>query len=457
MKKIFSFLAIAALLATTSLFTKEKEIVVWHAFEGFLADKFAEIVDDFNHQSGAYRITLVNKGNYTETYERGVQAFEEGTPPHLLQVYEVATQTMMLRPDIFYSVDELMRRFFKKFDSDVYIDAVRDFYSTPDKKMYSLPWNASTGILFYNKQAFKEAGLDPELPPKTWEDLEKMGVKLVNAGYIGFVTAWPVAYHLEHVCSWNNLPFATHENGLGGLEARLNFNGPYQIRHLDKLVEWQDKKIFRYEGRFVNQPEKVFTDGQSAILLQGANRFPMLKKGSSHPIGVGFLPYWQDIAGSPYRLNIGGSSFWVMKGFDEETYRGIAQFLAYLSLPEVQAYWHQQTGYLPITEAAYYLSKKKGFYEKNPAAEIAVLEVMNQKITGNTKGIRLGNYTVIREKILDYIEKALNGEMTAKQALDRAVEEGNAILTQFEEEHSQKINRDRQVSFVPIEATSIKK
>ncbi len=419
-----------------SLNLSAKEIVIWHAFEGFLYDKFAEIVEDFNYQSGSYKIRLENKGNYTEVYNKGVEAAEEGNPPHILQVYEVATQSMMLKEEIFYPVDELMHRYYKKFDADVYIDAVRDFYSTPDKKMYSLPWNASTGVLYYNKEAFKEAGLDPECPPKTWEEIEKMSLQLVNAGYNGFVSAWPAAYHLEYICAWHNLPFATHQNGIAGLNARLIFNGPYQIRHLEKLVEWQKSGVYAYTGRFVEQPEKLFIEGKSAILLQGANRSSMLSKKTSFPIGVGSIPYWLDIAGSPHRLTIGGSSFWVMKGFDEETYRGIAHFLAYLSLPEVQAYWHQQTGYLPITEAAYYLTKKKGFYDKNPAAEVAILEVMNDKITENTKGIRLGNYTLIREKIIDYMERALKGEMDPKQAFDRAVIEGNDILEEFENQHT---------------------
>ena len=158
----------------------------------------------------------------------------------------------------------------------------------------------------------------------------------------------------------------------------------------------------------------------------------MLKKSLSHPIGVGFMPYWSDIPGAPYRLNIGGSSFWALAGFEEEIYRGVAQFFSYLSQAEVQAYWHQQTGYLPITEAAYYLSKKKRFYEQNPAAEIAVLEVMNQKISPYTKGIRLGNYTVVRDRIIDYLEKAFYGELTPKEALDRAIEEGNESLAEFE-------------------------
>jgi sn-glycerol 3-phosphate transport system substrate-binding protein len=162
----------------------------------------------------------------------------------------------------------------------------------------------------------------------------------------------------------------------------------------------------------------------------------MLTKSSPDPIGVGFMPYWSDIPNAPYRLNIGGSSFWVLSGLEEDVYRGIAHFFSYLSLAEVQAHWHQKTGYLPLTEAAYYLSKKKGFYQKNPAAEIAVLEVMNQKTTPYTKGIRLGNYILIRDKILDNLEKAFAGEITPKQALDNAIEEGNKLLADFEAENT---------------------
>lgn len=430
------------LLAPIFPLLAKTEIVFWHAFEGFLYDQFAEIVEDFNHQSNSYEIKLINKGNYTETFDRGVAAAEEGTPPHILQVYEVATQTMLLKPHLYRPVDELMKYYFKKFDQDIYIDAVRDFYATSDKKMCSLPWNASTGILFYNKAAFKKAGLDPENPPRTWEELEAYGVKLVSAGYKGFVTAWPVAYHLEHLCSWHNLPFATLENGFGGLNARLDFNKYYQIRHLSKLIDWEQSGIFSYQGRSVDLPEKFFVQGQSAILLQGANRFPMLKRASNDPIGVGFMPYWSDITNAPFRLNIGGSSFWAMANLTEDVYRGIAQFFAYLSLSEVQAHWHQKTGYLPITEAAYYLTKKKGFYASNPAAEIAVLEVMNDHNTPYTRGIRLGNYPVVREKILDNLEKAFKGEMTAEEALDKAVEEGNQLLSIFEEKIlSEKISR----------------
>ncbi len=417
--KVFFFLAL-----TLSLFAKT-EIIFWHAFEGFLAEKFNEIVEDFNHQSSEYKVSLVYKGNYTEVFNRGVEAFKSKNAPHILQVYEVATQEMMLMPEIYIPVDELLAKYFRKFDPAVYIDAVRQFYSK-DERMISFPWNASTGILFYNKEAFKKAGLDPERPPKTWIEVESFGRKLVAANYKGFTSAWPAAYHLEHFSSWHNLPFATEENGFAGLSAKLCFDGPYQIRHLKKLVEWQKEGIFSYQGRFTNEPEAFFKEGKCAILLQGANRYSVLK--GSFPVGVGFMPYWPDIDGAPYRLNIGGSSFWAISGFDQELYRGIAQFFSYLSMAEIQAYWHQQTGYLPITESAYYLSKKKGFYRANPAAEIAVLEVMNQNNTPNTRGIRLKNYIQIREIIIDHLEKALEGKMDAGDALEQAIQKGNAIL-----------------------------
>lgn len=416
-----------------SLFAKE--IVFWHAFEGFLAQKFTEIVEDFNHQSGTYQIKLVYKGNYKETFEKGVEFFGKGEAPALLQVYEVATQTMMLRPEMFRAADELMRSYFKKFDPAIYIDAVRHFYSTSEGKLYSLPWNASTGILFYNKKAFEKAGLNPEIAPKTWDEVESACLCLAKAGYVGFVTAWPAAYHLEHLSALHNLPFASYENGYGGLKARLLFNGETQLFHIQKLVQWQKEGLFSYKGRMTAEPEKFFTDGHCGMLLQGANRFPSLKQNMQDPIGVGFFPYWSHVKGAPYSLNIGGSSFWALSGFDEETYRGISHFFNYLSQPEVQAYWHQQTGYLPITEAAYYLTKKKGFYESNPSHEIAVLEVMDRKVTPYTKGVRLGNYLLIRDKIVDHLEKAFSGELTPKQALDGAVAQGNTMLEAFEKQH----------------------
>jgi sn-glycerol 3-phosphate transport system substrate-binding protein len=302
--------------------------------------------------------------------------------------------------------------------------------------MLSFPWNASTGIVFYNKDAFAKAGLDTEKAPKTWEEMEKACQKLVAAGYKGFTTSWPAGYHLEHFSCWHNLPLATLGNGFDGLATRFVFNSPERVFHLSKLAEWQKSGVFHYAGRFGNEPEALFTSGKCAILMQGANRLPLLKSQAQFPIGVGFMPYWTSIVQKPYNLNIGGASFWVMSGFSQEEYRGIVQFFEYLSATEIQAFWHQKTGYLPITDAAYYLTKKKGFYKDNLAAEIAVLEVMASKPTPYTRGIRVGNYVEIRDMIIDNLEKAFSGELAPKAALDNAVDKGNQMLESFEKANS---------------------
>ena len=418
MKKCF--LLIILFFAPLRAAEAPKEITLWHAFEGFLKEVFEEIIEDFNHHSGAYRVVPMQAGNYHEVVKKGMDSFKEGKHPHILQIYEVATLTAMNNPKLFVPVDELMGKFHKKFDKDVYIDAVRNFYTSPEGNMMSLPWNASTGILFYNKQAFAKAGLDPNVPPKTWEEFEKMAGPLKQSGYIGYTTAWPAAYHLEHVCCLHNLPF--ERNG------KLAFNGKEQVHHLSKVVDWKNKGYFAYSGRFTTKPEELFASEQCAILLQGANRLALIKRQVNFDIGVGFMPYWKSITDRPFSLNIGGSSFWVMEGFSDEEYRGIVQFFKYLSLTEVQAFWHQKTGYLPITDAAYYLTKKKGFYVDNPAAEIAVLEVMGYPPSQNIHGIRLPNYMEVREKIIEYLEKAFDGKLLPQEALDKAVETGNKLL-----------------------------
>ena len=155
------------------------------------------------------------------------------------------------------------------------------------------------------------------------------------------------------------------------------------------------------------------------------------------------MPFWKNVSDSPYRLNIGGSSFWAISNLPEDTYRGIAHFFC-LSLIDRSSSSLASKNRLPTDHRRppTISRKKKGFYASNPAAEIAVLEVLNQKNTPNTKGIRLGNYTIIREKIIDYLEQAFEGKISAKDALDQAVEEGNQLLSEFEMEHtSSTVNR----------------
>jgi sn-glycerol 3-phosphate transport system substrate-binding protein len=427
---------IFALGVQTLSFAEQKELLLWHTHDGFLEKKLHEIANHFNLRSKDFRVVVQRQGNYSETFEKALKAHQEGKGPHLLQVYEIATQTMILQPKTFVPIEELFRKYSKEFSPDEYIDVVRNYYSTSDGKMLSFPWNTSTAALYYNKNAFRTAGLDPDKPPKTWEELEEMSKTLVEHGIKGFTNAWPCAYHLEHFCCIHNIPFASHSNGFEGLQARLVFNQNKDvIEHIEKLCAWQKTGVFAYGGR-ENRAEELFTSGSVGIFLQRASRIENLKRKANFEIGVGYYPYSEKLTDSPYNLNIEGSSLWALSGFTDKEYQGVIEFLSFVASPEIQANWHMTTTFLPITKKGYEIAQASGYYEKNPIAKIAIFEVLKRPGAEFTKGLRLGNYISIRNLIIDHLEQAFSSVLSAQDAVDYAATEGNKLLAQFEAENS---------------------
>ncbi|MDH4053330.1 MAG: extracellular solute-binding protein, partial [Rubrivivax sp.] len=135
---------------------------------------------------------------------------------------------------------------------------------------------------------------------------------------------------------------------------------------------------------------------------------------------------------APQNSIIGGASVWVLGGKSANEYKGVAKFLNYLSQPELQAKWHQGSGYVPITSAAAELTAKSGFYKDHPGADVALNQLNFKPPTANSKGLRFGNFVQGRTVIEEELEAALAGKKTAKAALDDAVRRGNEILRKFQ-------------------------
>ena len=318
------------------------------------------------------------------------------------------------------------------FDPNDYLPTVTGYYTTADGKLLSLPFNSSTPILYYNKDAFRRAGLDPEKPPKTWPEVAAAAKKAQAAGYpCGFTTAWQSWVQIENFSAWHNVPIGTRANGFEGLDTEFTFNSPLHVRHIGMLANWQKSKIFDYGGRRGASQAK-FTSGQCVMFMQSSAGYAGIKRTAKFPFGTGMLPYWPDVPGAPQNTIIGGATLWVMTGHSAEAYKGVAKFFSYLSSPEVQADWHQFTGYLPITKAAYALTKKQGYYEKNPGTETALLQMTRAAPTNNSRGLRFGSFVQIRDIINEELEAVWGGKKTAKQGLDAAVRRGNVLLRKFE-------------------------
>ncbi|MBW2058487.1 MAG: sn-glycerol-3-phosphate ABC transporter substrate-binding protein UgpB [Deltaproteobacteria bacterium] len=411
------------------------EIQWWHAHGGRLGEKVNAIAAGFNSLQSKYRVVPTYKGSYPDTMTAGIAAFRSKNPPHILQVFEVGTATMMAARGAIKPVYEVMAESGVPFDPNAYLSTVISYYTTPDGRMLSMPFNSSTPVLYYNKDAFRKAGLDPNKPPKTWPEVAEYARKLVKAGYsAGFSTAWISWIHLENFSAWHNVPFGTKQNGFGGLDTEFVFNGPLQVRHIQQLADWQKEKIFVYGGRR-NLGNAKFSSEEVAMYTESSAGYAGFKKTCKFEFGTSMLPYWPDVPGAPQNTIIGGASLWVMAGHPAEDYRGVATFFGYLSSPSVQADWHQFTGYLPITTDAYYLTKGQGFYEKNPGMETALKQMTLHKPTENSRGLRFGNYVQERSIIYGELEAIFAGKKSAQEGLDDAVAAGNKLLRKFERAH----------------------
>lgn len=409
------------------------QIQFWHAFTGRLGELLDKQVADFNASQDQYEVVATLKGNYSEALNAGIAAFRAGEQPHILQVFEVGTATMMAAKGAIKPVYEVMAEAEADFDPTAYLAPVAGYYTNTDGEMLSLPYNSSTPVLYINKNALEAAGLDPETKPATWSEVEEILVKLKESGSeCPLTTAWQSWIHLENLSAYHNVPFATEANGFAGTNTELAFNGDLQVKHIDKMGAWAKDGLFSYSGRR-NEGGARFRSGECAMFTESSAGYAGVKAEADFPFTVTNLPYWADAEGAPFNTIIGGASLWVMSGHEGEEYAGVADFLNYLSSAEVQAQWHQDTGYLPITTAAYELTKEQGFYDENPGTDIAILQMTGKAPTDNSKGIRLGNFDQVRAIIDEELEAVWQGEKDAKTALDEAVNRGNQLLRRFEQ------------------------
>ena len=431
MKNLLNLAATALAAALTMPAQAQTEIQWWHSMGGALGEWVNDMAKDFNASQKDFKVVPTFKGSYDESMTAAIAAFRAGNAPHILQVFEVGTATMMASKNAIVPVGEVMKKAGVTFDPNAYVPAVAGYYTAPNGQMLSFPFNSSTTVFHYNKDAFKAAGLDPNKPPTTWPEVAKAAAMLKIAGHkCPFTTSWVSWTQLESFSAWHNTEFATKGNGMRGTDARLTFNSPLHVRHIENLANMAKNGLFVYKGRG-NAADATFVSGECAMITGSSALYGNIKRNAKFASGIGTLPFYPDVPGSPQNTVIGGASLWVMSGKKEADYKGVAQFFAFLSRPEEAAKSHQRTGYLPLTKASYELTEKSGFYKQNPGTDVSV-EQMIRKTTDKSRGIRLGNFVQIRPINDEELEQVWAGKKTAKEALDAAVKRGNEQLERFE-------------------------
>ncbi len=420
--------AAIAMMANAAM--AEVEITWWHAMGGALGDTVNQIAEDFNASQDEYKITPVFKGTYEETLTAGIAAFRAGEQPNILQVFDAGAATVIGAKGATVPVQDLLEQNGVAFNIEDYISGVRYFYADSDGKMIGMPFNSSSPIMYYNVDALEKAGVTP---PKTWEEFQTVTAPaLKEAGYIGLSQSHLPWIFTENFMSRHDLPFATNDNGYDGADGtKILVNNDAIKAHFTAVKDWKDNGFFEWYGTGWSDNQTPFEEGKVAIWLGSSGSFGGLsKKDLPFEFSATFLPYWDAVTKEPKQTFIGGAALFAMAGKSDEENKATAAFFEFLTKPETQYMWHRETGYVPITTAAYEMAKADGHYEKFPAAEVGIKQ-LSLPAGEHTKGYRMGFYVQIRDVMNREYGRILTGETSVEDAFKNIETEANGLLERF--------------------------
>ncbi|MCK5747310.1 MAG: extracellular solute-binding protein [Oricola sp.] len=418
----------ASVLLSTSASAFATDITWWHGMGGKNQEVINQIAEKFNAAQDACALTPVSKGTYEEALAAGIAAFRSGEQPNILQVFDAGAATIINAKGAAVPAEDLIKNAGYEFDREAFIDGVRYFYADADGKFVGMPFNSSAPIMYTNTGALEKAGVEA---PKTWEEFEQIAPKLKEAGYIPLVQSQLTWEMTENFFSRNNLQFATNNNGYDSVEGtKINVTAPEHVMMYEKLKSWYDEGYFGYFGAGWSDNQKPFEENKVALWIGSSGSFGGLQNSAQMPFSASFLPYWNSIEGAGTNSFIGGAALFAMSGKSDAENKCTADFFQFLTSPEIQYFYHQSTGYVAITKAAYEMAKEDGYYDRKPIAEVGIQQL---SLPGGewSKGYRMGFYPQIREVMEREYNKIFAGETSVEDAMKTIEQEGNALLERF--------------------------
>ncbi len=416
-------------------------IVWWHAMTGVNAEEINRLAKAFTASQADVEVQPVFKGGYADVLTAAIAAWRAGQAPHLVQIFEVGTGSMLAAGPATKQVWKLAEETGVTFDPAAYLPGVRGYYSLTDGRLASMPFNSSTSVMWYNKDAFTAAGLDPDKAPATWPEVvtatraikAKIGTPEMGDVKFPMTSSWLIWAQLEQFSAMHDLPFASKSNGFEGLDAELRFNDAPRVKHWDRLLGMAKDGLYEYGGRD-NIPDALLYSGKAAIGFGSSASRGQVAASAKFKWAEAALPIDPDVNPNPINSIIGGASLWTMtaKQRTPAEYKAVANFLKFLGTPEQDAHFHQTTGYVPVTFGGFEQSKKDGYYDRQPGADIPIAQLARGTVTSNSRGLRLGRLAEIRNILYEETEKALQGQQSAQAALDNGVGRGNRVLREFQ-------------------------
>lgn len=398
-------LAIAAPLSLPAI-GAPIELELSHQLDEERAERLEKLVSLFNSRQKDSHLKLVYRSS--------------GNAPSALNLVtrEEQAQFVATRRE-FKPLHLVMKEAGEVFDATQFAPELRVNLADSKGNLLALPLAWSTPVLFINKELFRKAGLDPERPPKTWQEVQKAADKLFDAGSTcPYTTSWPAWVHIDNLSTWHGVPIT---DGKG----RLAFNSLLQVKHLAQTTTWANARYFVYFDRR-DEADRRFAAGDCGMLTSSASFYALLDDKRKQNTGVSTLPYHDDQPEAPKQTLAGGSSLWVGGGRKPAEYQGVARFIRFMTEPDIQVQISTSGGFLPMTAAARAAVGSRLLRNDVPALQVAY---------GQLKGpaaltpFRVAEHDKIRTVVEEELEAAWAGRKSAKQALDDAVQRSNQLLT----------------------------
>ncbi len=433
MKKVLVVLMVA--LAVLSM--AKIKIQFWHAMGGWRIDLIKSMAEEFMKLHPDIEVDVQYTGSYHDTLNKLIAAVKAGNPPHIVQIYDIGTQ-VMIDGGIAVPIQDLINKD-KSFDLGKFMPQVLNYYRV-NGKLYSMPFNSSNPILYYNKTLFKKAGLDPNKPPRTFEELleyaKKLTVKDANGNTIQYGITWPLhSWFFEQFMAVQNAPLVDNNNGRTGRPTKAVFDNEAGRRFFRLWYELtKNGWMINTKKEDWDEANQYFISQKAAMLITSTSDvayIAKLAKQHGFELGTAFLPRPKNAKSGG--VVIGGASLWIIGGHPQKEIQAAWEFVKFLTTPKMQIEWHTKTGYFPVRKDAVETLMNEGYYAKHPNMLTALLQLLLSVQNYNTNGAVIGAFPEVRQIIEDAVEKMLNGEMSPEDALAWAQKEATKAIQEYNE------------------------
>jgi sn-glycerol 3-phosphate transport system substrate-binding protein len=410
----------------------QTQISMWFGLGGRLMEEVLAQCDRFNAAQDEVFINCSREGTYDEIFQKAIAAYRTGNQPHILQVVDRGTGSMMLSGAV-YPAYRLVSEFGLDIDWSDYFPQIGNYYADTQGNYWAFPFNSSTAMVYYNVDAIRAAGFEEF--PRTWEDVDALMRALrEKAGFdCTMAWRWDLWVDLEQFSAIHDIPVSTRANGYEGLDAELRFNQTRFVQHMERQLGWYKDGLVRYDMEF-SALRDLFVRGECPIFFDSIAGLAAMKAMTADTAlnwSAAELPHYAEV--EPRNNLIGGAALWVFDGFTREEYEAVGKFFSFIARPDQQILWSDATGYVPVTVSAYEQLLAEGYYDRpeNLPRKLAIQSLLRAEPTENSKGIRLGNWIEIRNIVVEELQRTLTGDQTVQVALDNAAARGNTLLRRF--------------------------